>query len=254
MRRLKLKLLFSLLSEVDFLVKTEGFEYYSYDFLYFRLSEFEAGSIRDAASRLEKAGLIDKIQRGAQVYFRITANGRESFLRHLERSGGNRRIWDRTWRLAIISGQTRFFRKKLEILGYKRISRGVYITPFSVSEETKKLFLDEKYQGFGQVIESRRLIVGDDQQLAKKLWNLDLQVQKQLNFITFGSRLLKAGRRNFSLLSQSKGGFKDCFDRYFDLVLSDPGLPGKLLPPDWQFAEAKEIFLRLAVLVKQLGI
>lgn len=62
------------------------------------------------------------------------------------------------------------------------------------------------------------------------------------------------GRKNFSLLKQSKGGFKTALDKYFNLIVSDPGLPRKLLPPDWQADEAKELFNRLVVLAKTAGI
>jgi DNA-binding transcriptional regulator PaaX len=34
--------------------------------------------------------------------------------------------------------------------------------------------------------------------------------------------------------------------------MSDPGLPKKLLPPDWQAEKAQELFLRLVELTKTL--
>lgn len=243
MKLLKKKLLFCLdLGEEP--------QYQAYEFLYFRLSEYEPGSVRDAAVRLEKAGLIDKIVRNNQSYFRLTGLGREQ----LAKKAG---LWDRIWRLVIVNdsqGQSRMLSSGLKAMGYKRVTRGVYVTPFKVSEQTKQLFLDHKWQNMAQIIESRRLVLGDDQQWARRLWKLDQTSTAYFEFVNFSERLLKMGRKNFSLLKQSKGGFKTALDKYFSLIVSDPGLPRKLLPPDWQADEAKELFERLVVLAKTAGI
>lgn len=250
MRLLKKKLLFCLDSGGEL-------EYESYEFLYFRLSEYEPGSVRDAAIRLEKAGLIDKIVRNNQAYLRLTGLGKEQLVKSLNLSRGQQSVWDRIWRLVIVTdiqGQSRAMESGLRALGYKRVTRGVYVTPFKVSEQTKQLFLEKKWQSMVQIIESRRLILGDDQQWARRLWKLDQTGTDYFEFVNFAERLLKMGRKNFSLLKQSKGGFKTALDKYFKLIVSDPGLPKKLLPPDWQADAAKELFNRLVVLVKTAGI
>lgn len=250
MRLLKKKLLFCLDIGGDL-------EYQSYEFLYFRLVEYEPGSVRDAAIRLEKAGLIDKIVRNNQSYFRLTGLGKEQLVKSLNLFRGQQSVWDRIWRLVIVNdaqGQSRVLESGLRALGYKRVTRGVYVTPFKVSGPTKQLFLDHKWQNMAQIIESRRLVLGDDQQWARRLWKLDQTSTAYFEFVNFSERLLKMGRKNFSLLKQSKGGFKTALDKYFSLIVSDPGLPRKLLPPDWQAEEARELFNRLVVLAKTAGI
>ncbi len=250
MKLLKKKLLFCL-------SLGEESEYQAYEFLYFRLAEYEPGSVRDAAVRLEKAGMVDKIVRNNQAYFRLTGLGKEQLVKSLNLSRGQMSVWDRIWRLVIVNqvqGQSRTLSSGLRSLGYKRVTRGVYVTPFKVSEQTKQLFLDHQWQNMAQVIESRRLVLGDDQQWARRLWGLDQTSTVYSEFVNFAERLLKIGRKNFSLLRQSKGGFKTALDKYFNLIVSDPGLPRKLLPPDWQADEAKELFNRLVVLAKTAGI
>ncbi|MEA3355655.1 MAG: PaaX family transcriptional regulator C-terminal domain-containing protein [Patescibacteria group bacterium] len=257
MRILKTKLLFALASEKDFLRKTEGYEYKTYDFLYFRLSEFEPGSVRDAAIRLTRSGSLDKIIRGNQSSFRLTGLGREKLLDQLPIYRGQRRVWDRIWRIVIVKklgNESRQVGRSLGRLGYKRVARGVYVTPFSVSSETKKLFLANKWQEKGQIIESRKMVLGDDLKMARQLWELDQTSAGYLEFINQADRLLKFSRRNIILLQQSKGGFKGVFDKYFYLLLNDPGLPKKLLPPDWQADKAEELFSRLVVMAKTAGI
>lgn len=250
MKLLKKKLLFCLdtVGEAD---------YQSYEFLYLRLAEYELGSVRDAAGRLEKAGLIDKIVRNNQAYFRLTGLGREQLGKSLHPFGGQQSVWDRIWRLVIINdaqGQSRVLETGLRSLGYKRVTRGVYVTPFKVSESTKQLFIDHKWQNMAQIIESRRLVLGDDQQWARRLWGLDQTSTAYYEFMNYAQRLLKMGRKNFSLLKQSKGGFKTSLDKYFNIIIADPGLPKKLLPPDWPADEARELFNRLVVLAKTAGV
>jgi len=253
MRILKKKLLFSLVSEQNFLIKAEGYGYKDYGYLYFRLSEFEKGSVRDAASRLVKAGLVDRIVRSDESRFRITAMGREKLLEDLMIYRGQRRVWDRRWRIVIVGKlgkDLRTVQRKLANLGYKRVARGVYITPLSVSEETKSFFLSKTWTVEVQMIESRKLIVGDDWQLARRLWKLDKQGEKYADFVRESELLLKMGRRNIMLLRQAKKGFKQMFDRYFWLLQEDAGMPKKLLPADWQADKAREVFLRLVELGK----
>lgn len=257
MKLLKTKLLFALASEVDFLKKSEGYEHKGYKFLYFRLSEFEKGSIRDAAVRLSREGLVDKITRNRQVYFRLTGAGRDKLLEKLDIYRGQRQVWDRIWRIVVlkdVEGKSRALQIKLSELGYKRVSRGVYVTPLRVSDGTKKLFLEKQWLGKAQVIESRRLIVGDDLQMARSLWHLEKVGGEYADFVTKSERLLKFSRRNIMLLQQSKGGFKKIFNLYFSLLMGDPGLPKKLLPVDWPAEKAGELFARLALLAKTANI
>ncbi|HBU22128.1 TPA: hypothetical protein DEB02_04250 [Candidatus Beckwithbacteria bacterium] len=253
MRELKLKLLFSLASEQDFFRLSEGYDYRHYRHLYRLLSEFRAGSVRDAAVRLVKAGMMDKIVRNRQPLFRLTSLGRDQLLKSLPRFKGQRKVWDRIWRIVIFKGvgrDARLAARRLISLGYKRVASGVYLTPLSVSEETKELILAKTWTKEAFVIASRRFIIGDDFELAKNLWDLDKKAQEYADFVSRAETLLKKSRRSLIALQQSKGGFKDVFDDYFRLNLTDPGLPKKLLPPDWQEEKAREVFLRLVELAK----
>jgi len=253
MRRLKTKLLFALATEVDFLKKAEGYKYKGYKYLYYRLSEYEKGSVRDAVVHLSREGALDKIVRGNKARFRLTGAGREQLLKKIPLYRGQKQVWDRIWRVVIVSDlgvNSRIVGRRLADLGYKRISRGVFITPLRVSEETRELFMDKRWSSKAQVIESRKLIVGDNLGLARQLWGLDQTAAGYLELISKADRLLKIARSNLVLLQQSKGGFKQVFDGYFRLVMTDPGLPRKLLPEDWPADKAKDLFDRLVILAK----
>lgn len=253
MKRLKKKFLFSLASELDFLNKSEGFGYHNYEYLYYRLSEYAKGSVRDAGSGLVSQGAVDKVIKGSRAWFRLTGVGREKLLNAIGLKQDQKRAWDRTWRLVVferLEDDSRTVEKVLKKFGYRRLARGVWLTPLMVSEATKQLFLKKNWTLQAKVMEVKRLIIGDDKQLARRLWKLDACQQKYTGFVIEANKLLKTARASLVLLKQSKKGFKPVFDQYYQLVVSDPGLPVRLLPSDWQAEKAKELFFRLVELTK----
>ena len=250
MKLLKKKLLFALNSEPEI-------GYHPYKFLYFRLSEFEPGSVRDAAIRLGRAGAIDKLARNDRSQLRITNLGQQLLTEEIGAMGGPVKPWDGRWRMVVLNGvktNHRGLLKALSDLSYRRVARGVYVSPLTVSNATRKLFLDKTWTNMAQIIESRRLILGDDLQWARRLWGLDHLGKEYEDFVSIADRLLKMSRKNYLLLRQSKGGFKQVFDRYFYLITLDPHLPRQLLPEGWPADKARDLFERLVILAKTANI
>lgn len=249
MKLLKKKLLFCLFSDQS----GQEFEYHDYNYLYFRTSEFDPGSVRDAVNELVAEALIDKLSRNRRSYFRLTSAGREILLKNM-RPEVREGPWDRRWRIvAIVSklgSSLRPLQRWLFDLGYRRLSRGVYLCAANVSVQTKEVLI--KYHWLNQVvvIESRSLVGSDDQILARNLWGLEDLANEYEQFITLSQRLLSSSRRNLVLLQQAKFGFKTVFDAYFKLQGSDPLLPRVLLPPNWRGEEARSLFFRLVELTK----
>ena len=246
MKFLKKKLLFSLFLNDS--------EYHAYKYLYFRTGEFEAGSVRGAVNELVNEGMADKLKRNRRSRFRLTANGREFLLKNLPCLSRESRPWDKRWRIAIIVNKIgpalRPLQRHLRRLGYRHLSRGVYISSANVAETTRELLIKNHWLSQVVVVESRRVLGADDQQLARNLWHLESLSGQYVEFITLAERLIKQSRSNLILLQQAKFGFKAVFDSYFKLVLNDPGLPKALLLPDWQADAARELFWRLVELAK----
>lgn len=272
MKLLKRKILFCLASEVDFFKISEGFEYYPYKFLYPRLSNFKSSSIRDAALQLVESGEVDKIMRNKTVLFRLTAKGRDRLLSFFPISIGQKKVWDHIWRLAIVKagpldtvnksasgvaarssqrqGELRKLWSALKKLGFKKLSRGVYLTPLPISKQLKDLILEGKFSVKIAVIESRRVLLGDNKQLAKQIWPLEDLEKDYKNFVNQAKTLLKKIKKQKSLTDKAKTQFFLILDFFFSLLEKDPGLPKKLLPDDWSFDLAKETCLKLANKVK----
>jgi len=265
-KKLKRKILFCLASEVDFFKKGEDFAYYPYSFLYTRLSIYQKSSVRDSTLQLVRAREVDRISRNRKAFFRLTSQGRSRLLSFFPISLGQSRVWDRIWRIAVISSpdvnstpglkdprvnELRTLRRKLRELGFKQFSRGVYLNPLPVSMRLKTLLLEENFSAKIAVIESRRLVLGDNKQLAKMIWPLDELLIDYQNLITKINRLLKRFKKKKRLLKKDKIAFPSILDSFFSLLEKDPGLPKKLLPPDWPFDSVKERFFRLAKLIEK---
>ncbi len=245
MKLLKRKTLFALASETDFFSPRVDFDYYGYKFLYDRLFNYQPSSIRDACLQLVQSGELDKISRNRIAYFRLTARGREQLLSFFPQSVGQKKVWDKTWRIALIK-DSRKLRVILRRMGFRKLARGVYITPLPISAKIKDLLLSGKFSAKIAVIESRRLILGDDQQLAKQIWPLGELQQGYQNLIRESKALLTKIKSQEQLSDEVKKQFSLILNNYFSLLEQDPGLPKKLLLDDWPALEAQKLLLKLA--------
>lgn len=243
MKVFKRKILLGLSLPVDFFQQREGFEYSPYSFLYSLLKDYRQGSIRDAIAQLSRSGEVDKIIRNNVPYFRLTSMGRERLLSFFPISLGQKRVWDHRWRIVV--GSSRKIRLKLRELGFKKLARGVYLTPMPISEPLRAFLLAENLLGKVTVIESRRLLAGDDKNLAKEIWQLEKLVKKYHFFIKECKSLLKKVRNKKRLEVQEKNEVVKLFNDYFFLLSTDPGLPKRVLSSDWPADAARETFLQI---------
>lgn len=259
MKLLKRKILFILADEIDFFIKAEGFEYKPYKFLYERLNNYRQSSIRDACLQLVETGEVDKIIKNGLPLFRLTARGRERLLSFFPISIGQKKVWDRTWRICLFQSKKqthpdkiRTLRRNLRKMGFKKFSRGVYLSPLQISKDIKEYLLKSGLFGLVTVIESRKLLVGDDAQLAWHIWRLEKVAEKYNFFIKKEEKLLRDLKEQKRLSNRSKLQFFALLNTYFSLLETDPGLPRKLLPKDWPADFARERLLRLAEKIKTL--
>lgn len=243
MKILKRKLLLSLSIPIDFFKTGEGYQYKPYKFLYFLLQSFRLGSVRDAIGQLIKSGEADKIVRNNVPFFRLTGAGRERLLSFFPIFTGQSRVWDKKWRIVI--GAPRSLRLKLKDVGLKKLSSGVFITPLPVSDKIKNCLLEENLLGKVTVIESRKILSGDDKNLAKEIWKLERSVKEYLDFIKQCRSLLRKINVEKRLIRQDRKMVVDLFNSYFSLLSNDPGLPKKVLPDDWPGDFARNFFLNI---------
>ena len=268
MKTLKKQILLTFSLPIDFFDQTEGFVYLPYSFLYLLLTDYQRSSIRDAVNQLAESGEVDKIisdqrqqrpphrragqQQRQQSFFRLTGLGRQRLLGFFPISLGQRRVWDRRWRLVVINSQRppsqnqwRQTRKKMKKLGFRRLTKAVYLTPLAVSQILQDFFMEKNLLGRLFFIESRRFLAGDDQKLAKNVWKWEETSQNYQNLIRESQGLLKKLKNEKKLGNEAKKELPRLLKNYYFLLSSDPGLPKKVLPADWPGDLARESFLAI---------
>lgn len=240
MKILKKKILLGLSFPNDFIETGSGFEYKAYIFLYFLLPDFRQGSIRDAIGQLKNSGEVDKIVRNKTSYFRLTGAGRERLLSLFKVSN---RVWKGKWRVVIgVPGKLRL---KIEKMGFKKFSQGVFISTNPKLEEVKKILLENNLLGKVAFFETKNLISIDNRSLAKRLWTLDEVGEEYRHFINQCKNLLNKINKHKRLENRDKTLVVDIFNNYFSLLSKDPGLPKRVLPNDWPADPARKSFLSI---------
>jgi DNA-binding transcriptional regulator PaaX len=218
------------------------------------------------------SGEIDKIIRNSIPLFRLTGKGRDRLLSFFPISIGQKRVWDRIWRLAIISSikvinknkfsskrtlaescELRKLKTNLIKMGFRALSRGIYLTPLPISAKLREFLITCKFNAQIEVIESRRLLFGDDKQLAKRIWDLEQLHNRYSQLIKAMVRLLTTLDNSNHKIYKEKTNIFLIYKNYFHLLESDPGMPMKLLTADWPANLAKEKFLKLAQLLDHLA-
>jgi DNA-binding transcriptional regulator PaaX len=94
--------------------------------------------------RLERRGLVEKIEKDGQVTVRITDKGkRENLVFNLNNLQLKVGKWDKKWRMVFFDieeikrTKRDYLRRYLEKLGMKRMQDSVYVSPFDVLAEVK---------------------------------------------------------------------------------------------------------------------
>lgn len=236
----------------------EGKEYYlSYKNLYWRLEPFTQSSVRGAINELIKNELIAKIERNNRPWFRITNIGSEQY-QQLFSGGRQTKTWDFRWRfLIVISGKMgqvkqRFLRKLLDEEGFKRLERGVYVTPNLQKQDFKKRLIDSDLLSMVRLVETRRFIIGDESQFASQVWGLDTIYNKQNLLIRQAERVLYRVRRAKRLTDQLKTDYRKLQNKWFIARKSDPMLPKQLLFEDWPGEKLASVMAKLGKCVLRL--
>lgn len=264
---LKNLILFSLVSEQELFKDDLELEYYDYDYLYDRLAQYKHSSIRDAVLQLVDKGQVNKLKQDARVYFRLNNRGKHQLMGLFPSYKTRKKIWDRKWRIAIIRGKSRLkkpenrteritnlseLRHKLRENGFKKYIRGVYIQPFTITEKVREFLLNEKFTPLLTVIESSSLIVGDHQQLAMQIWNLQNLMNRYQQFIKRVDRLIIKINNKKVLKNKDKLEFSLILQEMFTLLKIDPGLPKKLLMSRWPAKKSRTKFLELTKLINKI--
>ena len=213
-----------------------------------------------------KVGYIEKVVKGAEVYLRLTGEGKEKIIRDFPLLEFQKKRWDRKWRIVLFDiaeldrRKRDMLRNKLKELGFGMFQQSVYISPHNFTKDLVEFLLASQLSGFVYVFEiyHTQMAIGDARELALKVWNLDSLSERYLKLIEKINHLISAHGREGNLKSMidekeeknkkekdRREKIKDIKEEYLGLILIDPFLPKELLPSNWAFAELTDKIRRL---------
>lgn len=179
-----------------------------------------------------KVGEIEKVIRRGEPVFRITSRGGVKLRHSVPLAKRIGKIWDGKWRLIIFDipetekMKREELRGKLKDLGFACWQKSVYITPFDVASDLAEYLSAANLADFAIALEAKKIFVGDEKEMARKLWRLDdLNSKYQELWEKYEDKKVKGGLQ----------------EEYLKLLEIDPCLPKELLPEPWFGVKVKKL-------------
>jgi len=206
-------------------------------------SRYKKSNLRQMVWRGIRTGNIEKVIKDGEAYLRLTSQGKEKVKRDFPFFSFQNKKWDSFWRVVIfdIEEVDRSIRDKLRLklkeLGFGMFQKSVWITPHDIiadfQEFIERLSLKDKVY----IMEVSEIVVGDQQQLAEQIWNLQ-EINKQYKKLIDKLFKFKNKGKNSSVKNRDRDkstNYKkeDLQREYLELLIKDPFLPEQLLPDDW---------------------
>lgn len=220
--------------------------YNRYSYIY---SAFEEGEnsekkrekIDSAVGGLIKKGLVEEVESGT---LQLTHAGAE-----LKKSlyWSRRQVWDGKWRVVVfdIPEKQRHLRDGLRLelkeLGFGCWQRSVWVTPFDIMRELNMFLGQHNLSQDVQIVVGERFGGLPDREFAAEIWPLDELNGKYKKLLESWEAELKRESTNEERLQAAR----KLHNRYIDILVTDPRLPGDLLPLDWGGEKAARLFEKL---------
>lgn len=229
--------------------------------LYRRGWQYNTNSFYKTVERLEKNGLLKKRRKENKIYLQLTDQGKKVVRNHRRAGGRSPQSWDGKWRVVIFdipekrADARRYLRNYLKTLGFGKVQRSTWITPYDfqrwidhfslklkISDYIQQLTV-EQFRGLSNVAVSRtfwsiKTINAEYHTLLKKYSSRLSQLQQNKDNSTAGSAIFRK-RFLLSLLWD-----------YQSIAARDPQLPDELLPAKWGRKSILEFIEQVQEIVK----
>ena len=217
------------------LVDAGGVVSFSYRQVYgFVPPKYKRQNFYMAVKRALKSGYIEKVLKKGRPYLRIVGRGREKLIRDFPLLALQKKKWDKKWRVVIfdieeVNRNVRdVFRRKLYELGFGRLQKSVYISPFPIENEMREFIESLNLGKRAYLLVSSKFAAGDERVLAEKVWPLQ-KINKEYKEILEKLEKEKVDEKEKRRIRA----------RYLEVLLSDPCLPWELLPKGWLGEEVR---------------
>lgn len=213
-------------------------------------------------SRSLKTHLIEKVEKRGEIYMRITSEGRKTIRRDFPMLSFQKRQWDRKWRIVMfdieeINKQVRErLRIKLKELGFGMLQKSVFISPHDMLKDFSEFAQASGITNYLYLLETSKLIVNDERELANKVWKLEelnegyknlvdgIGEIKNSYMIGDSDRIKKSDGQREEKMRNIKANIRNS---WLKIVIADPFLPKIFLPKPWYGDKAAKLARGLAV-------
>ncbi|MGB0386752.1 MAG: PaaX family transcriptional regulator C-terminal domain-containing protein [Ardenticatenaceae bacterium] len=206
---------------------------------------------RSTLSRMTKDGWFDVEKLGRRNRYRLTKWGetvlRQGDLRIFEQAVQE---WDGKWHLLTYSlpEEKRVLRhnlvKQLSWLGYGRISRGTWLSPYDRRDPLRQALKEPDTNKFLHFFSGSYLGNTNIDQLIQDCWDLETVSGEYKRFIRYYEQVLADLRAKTNGLTAEEA-FRQRFWVSYDflpLLRLDPNLPKRFLPTPWAGFEARQLY------------
>ncbi|KUO12384.1 PaaX family transcriptional regulator C-terminal domain-containing protein [Streptomyces sp. DSM 15324] len=221
----------------------------------------DAPSVRSSVSRLKRRGLLlpARTAQGAAGY-----ELSEEALELLD--DGDRRVYgaapagDESWVLAVFSvpeserQKRHVLRSRLAGLGFGTAAPGVWIAPARLYEETRHALDRLGLAAYVDFFRGEHLGFTPTVEAVARWWDLTAIAEEHEAFLDRHESVLHAWRHRPDTPPQE--AYRDyllALDAWRHLPYVDPGLPARLLPPDWPGARSAAVFHELHERLRDAG-
>lgn len=190
---------------------------------------YKRHNFRKSLVRSLRVGNIEKIEKNNEIYLRLTGDGRDKVMRDFPLISFCNKKWDKKWRMLIFDIEERkrrdrnILRNKLYSLGFGKLQKSVYISPFAIENELKEFLEGFGFSDMALVFTTQSGSIEQARKIAGSVWNLGKINDKYRELFE-----KVKGEKNKD--AQWIRGIKS---ELIDLLLLDPFLPSELLPENW---------------------
>ncbi|MFK4863761.1 PaaX family transcriptional regulator C-terminal domain-containing protein [Streptomyces sp. CSMPJR101] len=221
----------------------------------------DAPSVRSSVSRLKRRGLLlpARTDRGAAGY-ELSPEARQLL------DDGDRRIYatappeDEGWVLAVFSvpeserQKRHVLRSRLAGLGFGTAAPGVWIAPARLHEEARHSLQRLRLDAYVDFFRGEHLGFTPTAEAVGRWWDLAAIAKEHEAFLDRHARVLRAWEQRAD--TDPEEAYRDyllALDSWRHLPYTDPGLPERLLPPDWPGARSAAVFRGLHERLRDAG-
>lgn len=206
----------------------------------------EFRNFRTSLSRLFSAGNIEKIIKNGESFLIITSSGLNLLKSRIPLLRFRDQKWDGKWLMVVFDipeeGKTErdWLRRKMKDLGFARLQKSIYISPFKLGEECSEFFKAKKLENYVMALETSCVFGKSDKGIAQDLWELDYLNNDYDEFASRWKEFLTTAPND-----KFCKRVRDWRNEWYTLVAKDPCLPMVLLPSRWKYGAARQVLLKL---------